>query len=82
MDPTPIPARRGRKAGPTCRIDSVALLREMVAHNMTGAELAKAAGITPATVARLLAGGTSTALVIAEALASVLDVEVEQLVTR
>jgi len=54
----------------------------MVAHNMTGGELAKAAGITPATVARLLAGGTSTALVIAEALASVLDVEVSQLVTR
>lgn len=80
MDPTQ--RTRGRRPGPTCRIDPPSLLMAMVAMNMDADELARAAGITLPTVRRLIAGGSTTARSIAEALATALDVEVDKLVIQ
>ena len=79
MDPTPI--KRGRKHGPMCRINPDRLGMMMRGRKLTPNGLATAAGVSPATVARLLAGGTTTALSVAEALAVALEVDVSVLVT-
>ncbi|CAB4168372.1 HTH_XRE domain containing protein [uncultured Caudovirales phage] len=80
MDPTPM--KRGRKPGPMCRINPDRLGMMMRGRKMTPHGLAIAADISPNTVTRLLAGGTTTALSVAEALATVLEVDVSVLVTE
>lgn len=79
MDPNSIP-KRGRKPGPTCRIDPVGLTLAMHIVGMDRAGLATATGLSKQTIGRLLAGGTTTARLIAEALATALEVDVERLV--
>lgn len=82
MDPTPIPMpnRRGRKSGPTCRVEPEALKRAMIAANTTNELLSAAVGISYGTVLRMLTGKSTTARVIVEDVASFLGVEVSQLV--
>lgn len=79
MDPTSTP-KRGRKPGPTCRIDPTGLSLAMHIVGMTAPELATATSLSEQTVKRLLAGGTTTARSIAEALAAALEIDVERLV--
>lgn len=79
MDPNSIP-KRGRKPGPTCRIDPVGLTQAMHIVGMDRAALAAATGLSEQTIKRLLAGGTTTARSIAEAVATALEVEVAYLV--
>jgi DNA-binding Xre family transcriptional regulator len=72
--------RRGRKPGPMCRIDPLALTVAMHVVGMSAAELADATGLSDQTIKRLLTGGTTTARSIAEALAAALECEVSRLV--
>jgi hypothetical protein len=82
MTDDPTPMKRGRKHGPICRINPDRLYMMMRGRKLTPNGLATAAGVSPATVGRLLAGGTVTALSIAEALAVALEVDVSVLVTE
>lgn len=65
-----------------CRINPDRLGMMMRGRKMTPNGLAIASGVSPNTVTRLLAGGTLTALSVAEALAVALEVDVSVLVTE